>query len=148
MALVSFLASRIEGSDRRELHQRSGPAEHTALVHMLANQLQAEGWKVNEEPLISTVRPDLIATKEGKAPHVFEIKTGSAHLGAVAQVEAYRNALSAQSSERPTAVLVVLDEAPSELEDAARRAGVELWRISAGDPADTVASLDPLISRA
>lgn len=121
--------------------------EHAALVHVLADRLQAKGWAVNEEPLISTVRPDLVATKKGEAPYVFEVKTGSAHLGAVAQVEAYRNALQAQSSERPEAVLVVADDAPSELDEAARSAGVELWRITAGDPNETIASLDPLISR-
>lgn len=145
MALVSFLASRIDGF---ESHERSGPTEHNALVRVLAQRLQADGWQVNEQPLISTMRPDLIATKEGEAPHVFEIKTGLAHLGSVAQVEAYRNALGAQSSERPTAVLVVPDNAPAELEDAARRADVELWRVPAGDPGETAASLDPLISRA
>jgi hypothetical protein len=121
--------------------------EHAALVRVLAEQLQARGWRVDEEPLISTVRPDLVARKEGKAPRVFEVKASPAHLGAVAQVEAYRNMLHSQSSEQPEAVLVVADDAPRELDEAARRAGVELWRIALGDPTEASASLDPLISR-
>lgn len=146
MALASFL-----GIDRTDLHEsrgRSAPVEHASLVHMLADRLVANGWKVNVEPLVSTVRPDLVATKAGMAPHVFEVKAHSAHLGGVAQVEAYRNVLEAQSGASSQAVLVVVDDAPSQLEAAAEGAGIEIWRIPFGAPAETAASLDALINRA
>ena len=54
---------------------------------------RCRAWEVVDEPHIGTLYPDLIATDPDGRLYVFEVKTerAQAHLGAVAQVETYRD---------------------------------------------------------
>ncbi len=116
--------------------------EHDQMVAAVIEALKGKLWKVVEEP--NAIGPDIIATDPDGAPYVFEIKTGStaAHLGAVAQVEAYRNSLSDRWGARPKGVLIFSSEAPEQLNEVARLAEVELVHASPDKPEVMLDSLD------
>src|ERR1700730_9774061 len=93
----SAIVEQIKGSLEREKH---APDEgtHDKVVQALEDGLRGQRWQVEEEPLIGTVRPDLVATDPNGVSYVFEVKAeaAEAHLGAVAQVEAYRDSFRQQ----------------------------------------------------
>jgi predicted RecB family endonuclease len=120
------------------------PNWHDQLVATVAATLRAQNWSVEEEPqLAGNLQPDIIAKNPTGKPFVFEVKAdpSEAHLGAVAQVEAYRNSLAAeQGDEQAAGVLVVATNAPVELETVAEHAGVELMH-SETDSAEALQEL-------
>lgn len=106
---------------------------HDALVAAVERHLRDQDWLVEREPRIAgTLRPDIVARSPKGSSYVFEIKTGAvqAHLGAVAQVENYRNSLAAELGHETTGVLVLSGSAPVQLDAVAERAGVEVVQMS------------------
>jgi RecB family endonuclease NucS len=106
---------------------------HDALVATVERHLRDRDWTVEREPRIAgNLRPDIVARSPKGEPYVFEIKAGSAqaHLGAVAQVENYRNSLAAALGREITGVLVLSGGAPVQLNAVAERAGVEVVQAS------------------
>jgi RecB family endonuclease NucS len=106
---------------------------HDQIVSAVENTLLEQHWKVDREPIVGTVRPDLVARQPDGTVYVFEIKQGGleANLGAVAQVETYRNAVAKQYGGQARGVLVVAGEASQGLDEIAGRADVEIVRTSA-----------------
>lgn len=129
------IIEQIKGTLEREKHA-PGQGTHDEAVQALEDALRSQRWQVEEEPLIGTVRPDLVATDPNGTSYVFEVKAeaAEAHLGAVAQVEAYRDSLRQQLGREARGVLVLVADAPKELDDVARAAGVTVWRASPDDP--------------
>jgi hypothetical protein len=103
-------------------------ATHDQLLESLSTLLESWSWRVEREPHIGTVRPDLVAEDPEGRPYLFEIKTGGyqGHLGALGQVETFRNALKAEIGREPTVLLLVADDTPEELSQVARDVGVTL----------------------
>jgi len=122
-----------------------GCTTHDGLVKTLAGDLERRGWKVATDSLVGTVRPDLIATDPGGELYVFEVKGTAAHLGAVAQVEAYRDSLFQERGAPAHGVLVVEAGAPTQLDAVAQAADVQLLRVDSG-AAGMSLSLDRLAS--
>jgi RecB family endonuclease NucS len=112
----------------KRLRDLFGQEAHDQVVQAVEDTLRTWKWEVVKWPLVGPLHPDIIARDPHGALYVFEVKTGSgqAHLGAVAQVEAYRNSVGAQLGKPAKGVLVLSGEAPEQLNDVARRAGVEL----------------------
>jgi hypothetical protein len=101
---------------------------HRDLVEQVSSLLTDWNWHVRREPQVGTVRPDLVAeTPDGKA-YVIEIKTDvdDAHLGSLAQVETFKNALESELGYEPEAVLLLADEAPEKLRYVADDVGVKI----------------------
>lgn len=108
---------------------------HDRLVAEVQNLLERRQWTVSREPhLAGNLRPDIVARDPDGNRYVIEVKagTGQAHLGAVAQVESYRNSLETQLGQTK-GVLVLAGGAPEQLTAVAERAGVELIDASSGD---------------
>jgi RecB family endonuclease NucS len=105
------------------------------LMDAVADALQEEAWDVQREPIVGTLRPDLVARRPDGQSYVIEVKrsTVTANLGAVAQVEAYRNALAQRGDREAKGLLVVSGVAPEALGDAAERAGVVVVRTGSVD---------------
>lgn len=106
---------------------------HDALVADVEKHLRNRDWLVEKEPRIAGyLRPDIVARSPKGDSYVFEIKAGSAqaHLGAVAQVENYRNSLAAALGREITGVLILSGDAPAQLNAVAERAGVEVVQTS------------------
>jgi RecB family endonuclease NucS len=124
------------------LRAQLGLATHEQVVDAAAKVLRDSSWQVDREPVVGTMRPDIIARDPDGKTYVFEIKAGkqNAFLGAVAQVEGYRDRL-AEGGQAARGVLVLAGDAPSELDDVARSAGVALVRATSGSPADIEESL-------
>jgi hypothetical protein len=102
---------------------------HDQLVEQVAGLLKSQRWSVEEQPILAgNRRPDIIAESPEGTAYVFEVKTGSseAHLGAVAQVESYRNSLSAERGLDANGVLIMLGDVPPQLSAVAKNADVEL----------------------
>jgi|HubBroStandDraft_6_1064221.scaffolds.fasta_scaffold37564_3 RecB family endonuclease NucS len=118
---------------------------HDQMVGVIADALLEERWDVQREPIVGTVRPDIVAHGPEGATYVIEVKQGNAgaNLGAVAQVEAYRNALAREVGGEVKGVLVVAGDAPERLGAAAKGAGVELVRTESVD----VGSVRDLLAR-
>jgi RecB family endonuclease NucS len=134
MALIAGLISNIGA--------QVGLATHDQVVDTAATYLSARQWKVEREPQLGAMRPDMIATDPGGATYVIEVKTGKnqAMLGAVAQVEAYRDRLKDRGVDA-TGVLVLAADAPSGVEDLARSASVEIVRTPSSSPSEIRAAL-------
>ena len=118
---------------RRSTHE--GVEFHDRLVATIVELLKEQNWTVEEEPRLGGLRPDIVARNPDGDSYVFELKTdpAQADLGAVAQVETYRNSL-AERDDGAKGVLVVTADAPTELNVVAAHAGVELVLPSAEDP--------------
>jgi RecB family endonuclease NucS len=126
----------------QSLRAQLGFATHEQVVDVAANVLRNSRWQVEQEPVVGTMRPDIIARDPDGKTYVFEVKAGkqNAFLGAVAQVEGYRDRL-AEGGKTAQGVLVLAGDAPSELDDVARSAGVALVRATSGSPTDIEESL-------
>ncbi len=124
------------------LRAQLGFATHAQVVDAAANVLRSSSWQVQQEPVIGTMRPDIVARDPDGKTFVFEVKAGKqdAFLGAVAQVEGYRDRL-AEGGNDAQGVLVLAGDAPSELDAVARSAGVALVRAASGSPTDIEESL-------
>jgi RecB family endonuclease NucS len=124
-----------------------GLATHEQVVDAAAKTLRGSDWVVEQEPVVGTMRPDIIAHDPEGTTYVIELKTGkqNAYLGAVAQVEGYRDRLAEQGL-IARGVLVLAGDAPSELDDVAKSAGVELVRATSGSPTDIGESLSALLA--
>jgi RecB family endonuclease NucS len=128
------------------LRQLFGPT-HDQLVSAVNSVLDLPGWEVQREPVIEGVRPDIVAREPNGTTFVIEVKQGDleANLGAVAQVEAFRNAVAEQSGGDTRGMLVVAGDAPEELDVVARSAGVQLVRTESGDVGSVRDSLMPFV---
>jgi|SRR5665811_1216422 len=75
-----------------------GPT-HDDVLTAVNEVLDQQGWEVQREPIIGGVRPDIVAHGPNGTSYVIEVKQGEleANLGAVAQVEAFRNAVAKKS---------------------------------------------------
>ena len=120
---------------------RGREAAHSVLLQAVINGLEARGWRVEAEPRIATLNPDLLGTDPEGRRFVFELKRGPGrgHLGALAQIEAYRAALTDAEGDRPGGVLVLAGDGPEELDQVAGAAGVRVLRI--GDVSDPLLKL-------
>jgi RecB family endonuclease NucS len=101
-------------------------AKHDHLVSEVAELLQKQEWDVSAEPLAGNLRPDLVAKDPEGNRYVIEIEAGQAHLGAVAQVEHYRNSLRDRVGDQAKGILVLTEDVPPQLAEVAERAGIEL----------------------
>jgi RecB family endonuclease NucS len=103
---------------------------HDQLMGAVAETLREGAWDVQLEPIVGTVRPDLVARGPSGQTYVIEVKQAdtAAWLGAVAQVEAYRNALAEECGDDAKGLLVMVGDTPEALGDVAARAGVVLVR--------------------
>jgi RecB family endonuclease NucS len=110
------------------LFERLSKPSHDAIVSAVNKALELPGWTVEVEPIVGNVRPDLVARGPDGTTHVIEVKQGGleANLGAVAQVEAFRNAVAEHRGGMAKGMLVVAGEPPEDLDAAAERADVEL----------------------
>jgi RecB family endonuclease NucS len=127
----------------RRIEPLSGELEkqtHDRLLVSLTRDLEESGWAVEAEPMVGTVQPDVVATTPDGGVYVFEVKSTGAHLGAVAQVEAYRDSLSALRGTEARGVLVVQQDAPAQLDEVAQRANVEVLRVGP-DPQSLAVSI-------
>src|SRR4051812_35032902 len=108
---------------------------HDQLLSAVARGLKESGWQTQEGLSRPTASPDLVVIDQEGSPYVIEVKAGSGegHLGAVAQVEAYRNAIATELGRPVHAVLVLATDAPAQLADVARSADVLLLRADPGD---------------
>jgi hypothetical protein len=108
---------------------------HEETVSAIADALLGREWDVRREPIVGRLRPDLVVHGPDGATYVIEVKQGGGggYLGAVAQVEAYRNAVSQEIGADAKGVLVIDGNAPEGLGAAAERAGVELVSAGSGD---------------
>jgi hypothetical protein len=108
--------------------RRADAATHESLVGYLSDILAGWSWKVYRDPQVGTLRPDLIAEDPAGRAYIFEIKSGGyqGHLGALGQVETFKNAVQSELGREPTALLLLADEAPSELKEVASDVGVTL----------------------
>lgn len=97
--------------------------------------LRKRNWEVQHEPIVGTVRPDILARDPGGATFVINVNQGgwNANLGAVAQVETFRNAVASEVGTEAKGVLVVAGEASEHLDGLAASAGVEIVRAGSGD---------------
>jgi hypothetical protein len=98
---------------------------HHEVMNYLSEALTEWKFKVEQEPRFGTVRPDVVAFDTDGAAYVFEVKTSEhqGHLGAIGQLEAYKRTLE-ELGHKTTAVLLTSDEAPGQLKEVAREAGV------------------------
>ncbi|HEX2196725.1 MAG TPA: hypothetical protein VHJ76_07340 [Actinomycetota bacterium] len=111
--------------------QNREPVREVQLVHEAAESLRAIGWKVEEEPLVGHVRPDLIAVSPNDN-HVFvvEFKVGkspSVHFGALAQLAQYREAVASAKHGRVTPILVTNAAIHEQVQDVADGLGIRVF---------------------
>jgi RecB family endonuclease NucS len=101
---------------------------HEMLIGSLVDLLDSWSWKVDSEPQIGIFRPDILAFAPDGEPYLIEVKTGGhqGHLGALGQVETYKNAFREAQGREPNAVLLVAGETPAELQGVAHDIGVTL----------------------
>jgi RecB family endonuclease NucS len=114
------------------LHRHS----HNEVVSTVEEVLLGQGWVVHRDPTYGKMlRPDIVARGPGGETYVFEVKRsdGEVNLGAVAQVEAYRNAVAETDGGQVKGVLVIAGEAPEGLIPVAERVGIELVDAGSGD---------------
>jgi hypothetical protein len=108
---------------------RKDPVDvHHQVVDFLSEVLTGWDWRVEREPRVGTVRPDVVAYDPDGAAYVFEVETSehAGHLGTVGQLEAYKRALEQDLGKDATAVLLVSDAAPDQLMQIADHAGVRV----------------------
>jgi hypothetical protein len=115
-----------------------------SLVEKIANVLVRRGWQIDVGPRISNFIPDLVGEDPQHRRFVFEVKSGpeGGHLGALGQVETYRNALADARGEKPEGVLVLIDDGPHDLDEIASASGVRILRIGHEPSSDDFDQLD------
>jgi hypothetical protein len=108
---------------------------HDEVVSAIADTLRGWQWDVRREPIVGALRPDLVVHGPEGPTFVIEVKQGKGggNLGAVAQVEAYRNAVVQEIGGEAKGVLVIAGEFPEGLNAVAESAGVELVPTGSGD---------------
>jgi hypothetical protein len=106
--------------------ERDAGRAHQDLLESLSRLLMSWHWQVDREPRVGALRPDLIAQGPDGQTYLFEVKAGRSqgHLGAIGQVEAFRNAFRAQEGREPVAVLLLAGDSPRELQQVAEDVGV------------------------
>jgi hypothetical protein len=115
-----------------------------SLVEKIADVLKDRGWQIAVEPRISNFIPDLVGEDPEHRRFIFEVKSGpgGGHLGALGQVETYRNALANAEGEKPEGVLVLADDGPHDLDEIASATGVRILRIGDEPSPDDFDQLD------
>jgi hypothetical protein len=108
---------------------------HEKMVSVIADALLGRQWDVRREPIVRRLRPDLVVHRPEGPTYVIEVKQGhgGGYLGAVAQVEAYRDAVAQEIDGEAKGVLMIAGEVPEGLAAVAARAGVELVSTGSGD---------------
>jgi RecB family endonuclease NucS len=126
------------------IFERLFKTSHDGMVKAVNEALDLEGWQVEVEPIVGNVRPDIVAREPNDGmSYVIEIKDGDleANLGAVAQVETFRNAVAEHRGGAVKGMLVVTGEAQQDLSAIARSANVELVQAESSDTAEVLESL-------
>ena len=84
--------------------------------------LRAQGWDVQREPIVASMRPDIVARSPKGELYVMDVKQGdaAANLGAVAQVESLRNAVTDAWGASAKGVLMVAGTPPPHLQEMLR----------------------------
>jgi hypothetical protein len=120
---------------------------HDDVVAEVAKALRDSGWRLEKVVAVPTAQPDLLAWDPRGTPYVVEVKAGrgQGHLGAVAQVEAYRDALENELGRPVNAVLLLATDAPVQLDEVARNAHVLLLRADSRDSAALRSALAPML---
>ncbi len=128
------------------LRKLVGLETHDRVVDVMADVLRGKHWTVDRDAHFGAARPDIVAHDPSGATYVIEVKAGTkrGYLGVVAQVEHYKSLMADALGREPTAILLLTDDAPMELDEIAQSAGVELIRASSGSPAAVRASLATL----
>jgi hypothetical protein len=106
----------------------AGPhAQATVLEGAVRSALEAEGWTVDDHPVIGSYQPDFMASGESRPDLIVEIKATSRpiHFASVAQVASYvRAALEAQPDREVRGVLLSIAPLTAAARDAAEKVGV------------------------
>lgn len=116
----------------------------TDIGHRLADTLEAVGWRVETEPRLGRLRPDVVAEDKNGRSYVIEIKVGRAgsHFGAVAQAaQQARVAQDLEHLERVVPVLLVVDADAGLVEEAAHELGVALLTVETETVSDDLRKL-------
>jgi hypothetical protein len=134
------------------LFKRLLKPDYEQLVATVEQLLRNEGWKVQHRPIYAGCRPDIIASQPSEA-YAIVVKQGKwiAGLGAVAQAEAFRNVVTAETGKKTKGMLIVSGDVPEELNSVAESADVMLVRVGRGSPLfirDALASSGVLSVRA
>lgn len=125
------------------IFERLFKPSHDVMVSALNKVLDGEGWQVEVEPIVGNVRPDIVAREPSGISYVIEVKGADleANLGAVAQVETFRNAVAEDRGEEVKGMLLVTGEPPEGLDAIARGANIGLVRAESSDTTDLLESL-------
>lgn len=120
-----------------------GPT-HDDLVTAVNDLFDQQGWRVQREPIVGSVRPDIVACAPSGTSYVIEVKQGGldVNLGAVAQVEAFRNAVAEESGGDAKGMLVVAGEIPDDLGAVAERADIGVVQAGSADVGSLRRSLE------
>lgn len=75
--------------------------DQARILNELTTTLRKSDWKVELEPRIDYVEPDIVATDPDKAMYVIEVKTGNApiHTGVLGQLNIFNEAVKAKHPE-------------------------------------------------
>jgi hypothetical protein len=106
---------------------QAGRPEST-LIDELGFRLDALGWNVEKEPLLGTLRPDVVAQSPDGTVYLIEVKlgNGSAHFSALAQVTAMKEALETQTNKPIHPVIVTNMDVFDGVRDAAHELHVDV----------------------
>ncbi len=107
----------------------------------LAALLHSSGWRVEAEPVIGSVKPDLLTSDESGNTFVIELKQAprGLHFGSVAQAAAFRDAAALALHRNVQAMLVIVGANAGELDAAGRDYGVIVVGAESSDPDDIAA---------
>lgn len=114
----------------------------TKMVEHIGERLEQANWTVKVEPLIGTVRPDLIVKSPEGVTYLVEVKVGagSAHFAALAQLANFQELIQDAGDARVKPVLVTNLDVPEAVSQAARALDISIIKAE-GHPAqiaDTV----------
>ncbi len=102
----------------------------------IGTELSAKGWSVKEQPTVGATRPDFVLTSPTGQVIVLEIKSpqSGVHLGAVAQVAAFKDAARESFGDSVRAMLAVPGDSAEALDQPARDFDIEVFGSSTTEP--------------
>jgi methylmalonyl-CoA mutase cobalamin-binding subunit len=118
-------------------------SKHYDFTHAVADALRETKLEVREQPIVGSMRPDLVVADPEGHTVVIDVKTGPGadHFGSIAQVAKYRKALQSTLPGGVAAMLVIGGEIPEGFESTARDLGVDVVSAPTNSPTDIVASV-------